>query len=67
MPPMAWAREVSLNSVINSLPRDGRMFLKAWGMTMKRMVSKYPRPRERPASDWPASTLINPPRMISAT
>ena len=32
---------VSLNSVINSLPSAGRMFLNAWGMMIKRMVSRY--------------------------
>ena len=40
LPPMTVMREVSFSRMMNSLPRAGRMALKAWGTTIKRMVWK---------------------------
>ena len=61
------AREVSLISVTNSLPRAGRIFLSAWGRITFFIAWDVFNPRLLAASIWPGSTAWIPALMISDT
>ena len=59
------ASDVSLSSVMNSLPIGGIAIRIACGTTTRRMMLRRDMPSARPASSWPGSTDMRPARMIS--
>ncbi len=50
----------------NSLPMEGMMLRTAWGRTTLTMLCQWVMPMAVAASFCPTSTLMMPPRMISA-
>ncbi len=64
--PMYPLIDVSLSSVMPSLPMAGSTFLKACGRMTRRIVLAYESPRLRPASSCPLSTDMMPERITSA-
>ena len=59
---MMLASEVSLTSVMTSLPMGGRMRLTTCSSVTRKKICGFVMPSTSPASVWPLGTLSMPPR-----